>query len=811
MCHIVNFATARVLASRGAVAGEKRFALQIVLPEKEQLPAPRACRRPRGRRTGGRDTLHARFSRPSCSSAGSRRPSSTDARWRSCCRVGSGAGNNVRRAGYGPLCPEHGTLACAARRLPARFSDVPAISAALAARARRCVVRPRRPCARPRPCGPRGHLRHRLRAPAALRRHQNTHLAGGLPSGADRPRRRSDAAASERHRGAARRRRQRRGDRPVRLVRRPVGLLRLFLRRARRGAQLSARTICRTPARTSSASIWRRGRSSSSPTASSRPTPAAATGTSRTRSTRRPASTGWATASSTSARARCRAAGSPSPRTATASGRRRGITAPTLQLYVMDEDGKNVTPIAPMSVSSALHPTILRDGRLMFSSHERPGPARPAPVGDLGDPARRPRLGAGDLARSAAAQAFHFMTQLGNGDLVVEDYYNLNNNGFGALYRFPVSPPAGTPRFGSWNPDLNPPIDQTVEAGYSYPFQMSFTPHGMFSITPFTHGQDEAAPVGAGGVRVGKFTHPSAAPANDLLVVWTPGPANDLNRPTPLPYYDAGIYLDSRRQPDRRARRARAAQEQSGLQRGLAARRRAVRRGARRRRSRSTCPGCRTTARCTSSCRPARRSASSAARASTSGRASPGSCRRGTTSSTASTLSTPTRTSSRRTGSGRAPMPASTPTPTSGRSASWRWRRTPTSRTARTRASTSTTTPASGCGSWARFRCARPTRRRQPILDPGRQSGHELPGEDPGRHAVHLPDARPARARAQHGADLASGAAGRGAAELRRLPRAQPAAARVREHGGGGAGLPGPRPRGDDAAADARRRRATPA
>ncbi|NIQ85758.1 MAG: hypothetical protein GTN83_13280, partial [Acidobacteria bacterium] len=26
------------------------------------------------------------------------------------------------------------------------------------------------------------------------------------------------------------------------------------------------------------------------------------------------------------------------------------------------------------------------------------------------------------------AQAFHFMTQLSNGDIVVEDYYNLNNN-----------------------------------------------------------------------------------------------------------------------------------------------------------------------------------------------------------------------------------------------------------------------------------------------------------------------------------------------------------------------------------------------
>ena len=51
----------------------------------------------------------------------------------------------------------------------------------------------------------------------------------------------------------------------------------------------------------------------------------------------------------------------------------KGFTNPTLQLYVMDEDGGNVTPIAPMSISSALHPTPLRDGRLLFSSHESQG------------------------------------------------------------------------------------------------------------------------------------------------------------------------------------------------------------------------------------------------------------------------------------------------------------------------------------------------------------------------------------------------------------------------------------------------------
>ncbi|HVM95187.1 MAG TPA: hypothetical protein VMT89_02305, partial [Candidatus Acidoferrales bacterium] len=119
----------------------------------------------------------------------------------------------------------------------------------------------------------------------------------------------------------------------------------------------------------------------------------------------------------------------------------------------------------------------------------------------------------------------------------------LNNNGFGALYRFPISPPPGTPRFYSAFPDDNPPIQQTVGAGYSYPFTMPFTPYGMYSIVPFTHGQDEAAPMGVGGTRVGKFTHPSAAPNNDLLVVWSPGPTNNLDRPTSIPYYDGGLYV----------------------------------------------------------------------------------------------------------------------------------------------------------------------------------------------------------------------------------------------------------------------------
>ncbi|HET7845276.1 MAG TPA: hypothetical protein VFL14_14060 [Xanthomonadales bacterium] len=209
----------------------------------------------------------------------------------------------------------------------------------------------------------------------------------------------------------------------------------------------------------------------------------------------------------------------------------KGYTAPTLQLYVMDEDGSNVVPIAPMTISSALHPTILADGRLMFSSHEDQG-LRDTRLWGIWSIWPDGREWEPVVSAFHGPQAFHFMTQLSGGDLVVVDYYNLNNNGFGAQYRMPLHPPPGMPRFHSAFPADNPPIQRTIGQGISYPFTM-----------PFTHGDDEAAPIGANGQRVGKFTQPSAAPSGDLLVVWTPGPANDLDRPTPLPRYDAGIYI----------------------------------------------------------------------------------------------------------------------------------------------------------------------------------------------------------------------------------------------------------------------------
>jgi hypothetical protein len=215
-----------------------------------------------------------------------------------------------------------------------------------------------------------------------------------------------------------------------------------------------------------------------------------------------------------------------------------------MQLFIMDEDGANVTWIAPMTISSALHPTPLKDGRIMFSSYESQGMRDERlwgvwaiwPDGRYWEPL---------VSAFKGPDAFHFVTQLSNEDIVVEDYYNLNNFGFGALYRFPVKPPAGQTHFHSAFLSENPPIDQTLVfpgGPQIYPRYMAFTPRGLYSLSRFTNAEDEAAPL-VNGSYVGKFTHPSAAPNNDLLVAYSAGPVNALNRPVNLPAPDAGLYL----------------------------------------------------------------------------------------------------------------------------------------------------------------------------------------------------------------------------------------------------------------------------
>ncbi|MCE9560445.1 MAG: hypothetical protein K8U57_00165 [Planctomycetes bacterium] len=235
----------------------------------------------------------------------------------------------------------------------------------------------------------------------------------------------------------------------------------------------------------------------------------------------------------------------------------KGYTPTTLQLFVMDDvpqpsepaaqaaadSRSNVESIGHMNVNSALHPTILKDGRVMFTSYEsqglrdlrlwavwtiHPDGTNWAPLVSAFGPS-------GDTA-------YHFMTQLSDEQIVVEEYYNLNNLGFGTFYKMAANAPVGQPFFGSAFPKdaRNLPYNGTE---YN---RIPFTPQGLERLTTFATAFDSAArpadPADQKSPRVGKVTHPSGAPDNHLLAVWSPGPVNS-NNGIKKPAIDSGIYL----------------------------------------------------------------------------------------------------------------------------------------------------------------------------------------------------------------------------------------------------------------------------
>ena len=226
----------------------------------------------------------------------------------------------------------------------------------------------------------------------------------------------------------------------------------------------------------------------------------------------------------------------------------KGYTPTVLQLFVMDDDGANVELVGHLNVNSALHPTILKDGRVMFTSYESQG------LRDL-------RLWAlwsihpdgsnwGPLvsAFGPGATAYHFMTQLSDESIVFEEYYNLNNQGFGTYYKFPANAPVDEPSFGSASTKDGRNLGYNG-TGYN---RIPFTPHKMEWLTPFSTAHDVPAqlsdPSDPNSPRVGKVTHPSGAPDNHLLTVWSPGPVTSNISPR-TPAIDSGIYLIKAGQP----------------------------------------------------------------------------------------------------------------------------------------------------------------------------------------------------------------------------------------------------------------------
>src|SRR5262249_55272195 len=216
-----------------------------------------------------------------------------------------------------------------------------------------------------------------------------------------------------------------------------------------------------------------------------------------------------------------------------------------------DEDGGNVECIGHLNLGMALHPTILQDGRLMFSSLESEG-LRSHHLWGLWsirpDGTRwGPLFSAFEIGNGTADSA-HFQTQLSDGSRVVDSYYNLNNFGFGTYYKFPAAAPAGYPGFGPASmPDPNNARLRHGRHADGRPITISFpfSPRGVEALTPFVlKGDWPSLPSVAGkedSPRLGKFTHPSGAPDNHMLRVWCRGSPNSYARYKRA--FDSGIYL----------------------------------------------------------------------------------------------------------------------------------------------------------------------------------------------------------------------------------------------------------------------------
>src|SRR5262249_6977977 len=141
----------------------------------------------------------------------------------------------------------------------------------------------------------------------------------------------------------------------------------------------------------------------------------------------------------------------------------KGYPVIALQLFIMDDRDadvdandaypNNIEKIGHLNIAGALHPVALKDGRIMFTTLEsqgmrsdilwgiwtiHPDGTRWGPLVSAFDP-------------GGAPNGFHFQTQLSDGSLIIEEYYNQNNSGFGAYIKMPPTPPDGYPAFGSAN------------------------------------------------------------------------------------------------------------------------------------------------------------------------------------------------------------------------------------------------------------------------------------------------------------------------------------------------------------------------
>ena len=214
------------------------------------------------------------------------------------------------------------------------------------------------------------------------------------------------------------------------------------------------------------------------------------------------------------------------------------------QLFAMDADGKNLELLGHRAMNQQLHPAILKDGRIGYTSFDamlQKESNNQYSLFTINPDGSFPFILAGK--HDATHVSYHFMTQLSDGDVVVTLYYNHNNGGMGTLLRFPIDPPGadfehGQPDDGVWRMgndlkrfhrvgefNLTPQASSgdSEEAPYANAADFWIHPsRAAAGRTLMVNGVPKTVDTNNITMR-GRFTHPSGAPNNDLLVTYTIG------------------------------------------------------------------------------------------------------------------------------------------------------------------------------------------------------------------------------------------------------------------------------------------------
>ena len=208
------------------------------------------------------------------------------------------------------------------------------------------------------------------------------------------------------------------------------------------------------------------------------------------------------------------------------------VSASTVsQIYIMDDHlgsspNKNLHLVGHSNLHQVQHPTVLKDGRILFTNWDDAGLREEYATATLyvDDP------DGGRLNQFLEPHHFHkrvehFATEVSSGDVIVSSYYpKMASWGYGMLLRAPVV---------IEGPNFVGGLSTEFERRY-------FSRKNTDVVTPHTVSS-HAGPADQSG----RYSTPSTAPSDGMLVSYSNGPVS-FNPPcdcAEFPRLDAGIYL----------------------------------------------------------------------------------------------------------------------------------------------------------------------------------------------------------------------------------------------------------------------------